>query len=173
MHALLLLSKVVCAVFWEFQQNITSWHEVIIKWVTDHVEFFWLAECFNFTYTLGRVCGLKCAIWSADPDADLWITPAGWGPEEADATTAADRGGGGSGGFIFWYFEGEKKKNQQMMNIFFQLIQLIREKYDVLRKQTNKKPVKFNIPLPTGRIESLDCLYFAFSSLDLEVFPVN
>lgn len=68
---------------------------------------------------------------------------------------------------------GGKKKNQQMMNIFFQLIQLIKEKYDVLRKQTNKKPVKFNIPLPTGRIESLDCLYFAFSSLDLEVFPVN
>lgn len=108
--------------FWEFQQNTTSRHKVITKWSHWSHCIFWLAECFNFTYTLGRVCGLKCAIWSADPDADLWITPAGWGPEEADATTAADRGGGGRGGFIFWYFEGKMKKGkkiQQTSNIFF------------------------------------------------------
>lgn len=68
-----------------------------------------MAKSFNFTYTLGRVCGRKCAIWSADPDVGLCITPADWGPEEADAMIAADkRGGGGSGGFIFWFFEGKK-----------------------------------------------------------------
>lgn len=41
------------------------------------------------------------------------------------------------------------------------------------RKKSKKKRVKFYIPLPAGEIQSLNCLRFAFSSLNLEVLAAN
>lgn len=105
-----LCSELHAWLFWQFQQSRGSCRVVGTGEVSDLIVFFWLEESFSFTYTLGRVCGRKCATWSVDPDADLCMTLVDWGPEVADAMIAADkRGGGGRGGFIFWFYKNKKK----------------------------------------------------------------
>lgn len=63
------------------------------------------------THTLGRVCGRKCAIWSAGPTVGRAPIP-GAVAAAAPAGVEARRGGGGRGGFIAWQErEREKEKN--------------------------------------------------------------
>lgn len=63
----------------------------------------------HHTYTLGRVCGRECVVWSAGPATGLEPIP---GAATAPMGVASWSGGGGRGGFIVWR---ETKKKKQMI----------------------------------------------------------